>query len=288
MDLVGTRSGGWQDGRIDVRFMSDGSNCCPDPTSNDGIYCGPNCPYCPPLSPGCSTPDFPYWGVGVAGYEYRRYQAGASPAWTPLRFPGQYYDAETDLFENWNRYYDPSTGRYLQPEQLMQAPRQLVALAKKGMMPQAYAYALNNPLRYVDPDGLAARCPGGFWVGAPLVLGEISLGSFGGLGFGGVYSCTSAPITVVTVSVCGFAAVPPGPWKKAHVGCGVGAGIANDVQSVDDFKGWSWGAFGTIGPATVFIEGQSPLKPDSFGGLIGPGTGWSAGPLGCKTLAWEL
>lgn len=30
-----------------------------------------------------------------------------------LRFPGQYFDAETRLHYNWRRYYDPNTGRYI-------------------------------------------------------------------------------------------------------------------------------------------------------------------------------
>ena len=33
-----------------------------------------------------------------------------------LRFPGQYYDAETGLHYNYHRDYDPVTGRYLQPD----------------------------------------------------------------------------------------------------------------------------------------------------------------------------
>ena len=31
----------------------------------------------------------------------------------PLRFAGQYHDTETGLFYNYNRYYNPDTGRYI-------------------------------------------------------------------------------------------------------------------------------------------------------------------------------
>lgn len=30
-----------------------------------------------------------------------------------LRLPGQYMDSETGLYYNWNRFYDPVTGRYI-------------------------------------------------------------------------------------------------------------------------------------------------------------------------------
>ena len=33
-----------------------------------------------------------------------------------LRFPGQYYDKESGLFYNLNRYYDPTIGRYISPD----------------------------------------------------------------------------------------------------------------------------------------------------------------------------
>ncbi|WP_157601279.1 RHS repeat-associated core domain-containing protein [Stigmatella aurantiaca] len=94
-----------------------------------------------------------YEGVTVAGYEYRRFQTGAQPFWTPLRFPGQYHDEETDLLENWNRYYDPSIGRYLQPEPLLADPKWVKGQTQEGAGVYAYAYGLNNPLHFTDPDG---------------------------------------------------------------------------------------------------------------------------------------
>lgn len=57
-----------------------------------------------------------------------------------LRLPGQYYDAETGLHYNWFRTYDPSLGRYLQPDPL-------------GAEGNAYAYAENNPYVWFDPSG---------------------------------------------------------------------------------------------------------------------------------------
>ncbi len=61
-----------------------------------------------------------------------------------LRFAGQYFDSETNLHYNFFRDYDPETGRYLSSD-----PIGLVG----GL--NTYGYALQNPLTYTDPDGLA-------------------------------------------------------------------------------------------------------------------------------------
>ncbi|MFI6287435.1 putative T7SS-secreted protein [Streptomyces sp. NPDC051018] len=68
-----------------------------------------------------------------------------SSTYTPLRFPGQYYDPETGLHYNHFRHYDPETGRYTSPDPLGLAPA-----------PNPVAY-VDNPYSGCDPYGLMPK-----------------------------------------------------------------------------------------------------------------------------------
>ncbi len=69
-----------------------------------------------------------------------------APAYTPLRFPGQYHDPETGFHYNHHRHYDPETARYTSPDPLGLLPA-----------PNPVAY-VRNPHTWSDPLGLAPLC----------------------------------------------------------------------------------------------------------------------------------
>ncbi|MGW0337983.1 putative T7SS-secreted protein [Streptomyces sp. NPDC003011] len=71
--------------------------------------------------------------------------AANSTTYTPLRFPGQYYDPETGLHYNYFRHYDPETARYLTPDPLGLAP---------APNPATYVH---NPHMWSDVLGLAPQ-----------------------------------------------------------------------------------------------------------------------------------
>jgi RHS repeat-associated protein len=81
-----------------------------------------------------------------------------------LRLPGQYYDAESGMHQNWFRDYDPDTGRYLQADPI-----------GLGGGENFYGYVGGNPLSYADSLGLFT------WAGMPTVpQGAVDFGA--GLG----------------------------------------------------------------------------------------------------------
>jgi RHS repeat-associated protein len=65
------------------------------------------------------------------------------------RVTGKKRDAETGLDYFQTRYFSSAQGRYTSPDPLMASAR-----PSNPQTWNRYAYGLNNPLRYIDPDGM--------------------------------------------------------------------------------------------------------------------------------------
>lgn len=75
------------------------------------------------------------------------------PADCPIRFQGQWQDAESGLHYNRHRYYDPDATQYLSPDPIG---------INGGPRPQAY---VEDPNGWIDPLGLNGLTPGDFGTG---------------------------------------------------------------------------------------------------------------------------
>jgi RHS repeat-associated protein len=108
------------------------------------------------------------WTWAISGNPFGEQMPSSSVGYAyNLRFPGQYYDSETELNYNIYRYNDSATGRYIQAD----------PAGFSGGQSSLYSYVDGKPLSNVDPLGL-------WQVTANVTVSPIGIGPGGTLTFG--------------------------------------------------------------------------------------------------------
>ena len=80
----------------------------------------------------------------VADYDFDAFgneTVSTDSYYNPMRYCGEYYDAETGLIYLRARYYDPTIGRFISEDPIKDSTNW-------------YVYCSNNPVAFVDPSGL--------------------------------------------------------------------------------------------------------------------------------------
>ena len=205
----------------------------------------------------------------------------------PFRYRGYYYDTESGLYYLQSRYYDPVTGRFVNPDSLIDTSNVL------GF--NMYAYCGNNPVNRFDPSGL-------FWKEAFDWLGE-KVDKF----VSSASNVVGSLIDSLSVAFEGLTAsleksinnsvkpnnIGAGTWKKlcnndlasvkslnsgaskalkvaagANVAFDVGVGISENIS-----KGSSLRKTATDATVDLFVSGGSVLAAGCVGSKIGTAVG---------------
>jgi RHS repeat-associated protein len=131
-----------------------------------------------------------------ASYTYDPYgvtliATGTLATTNPYRYATSYYDAATGLYKLGARYYNPSVGRFTQPD-------------PSGKETNTYAYTGDNPTTYIDPQGLDflslgvnVNFLGVFHAGVGVDIGDGGLRGFGDVGGGVSVGADDSPLSPI-------------------------------------------------------------------------------------------
>ena len=181
-------------------------------------------------------------GNVAATYKYDAWgnwtvSGGDVGTYNSFRYRGYYYDTAIMLYYLKTRWYDPETGRFISPDSINYLDPQSI----NGL--NLYAYCLNNPVMYTDPDGTTA-----WW--------EWLLAGIG---------------TAVALGVAVFLTVTSG-GLAASIVTGLAIGALTSLTTQAATGELDWGQFGidtVVGAITGAITGGIGKIASSLGGAFG-------------------
>ncbi|MBU0705986.1 hypothetical protein KJ657_02540 [Patescibacteria group bacterium] len=152
---------------------------------------------------------------------------------TAQGFTGKELDDEMGLHYYGARYYDAEIGRFITPDPLLLRIDQMSEEQRNEFLsdPQnlnAYTYAKNNPVKYVDPDGE-------FAIFAALIVAAVFVSSFVGVQNVAAPNINSPPVYTKSSLEIGSELV------KGAVTAAVSLGVPSAIQKITQF------GFRTIG-----------------------------------------
>ncbi len=157
------------------------------------------------------------------------------------------------------RIYDPKLGRFLQADPLIQAPGNTQSYNR-------YSYAMNNPLKYVDPSGYSWKLKDIVKIVVVIVISVVTYGAASAWAVGAYGASCTVMCSMATASMIG-----------GTVG-GAAAGFAAGV-SMAAFSGASLGDAMKAGV-------QGAFSGAVFGGIAGAfGNNWNMSRVGANSLA---
>jgi RHS repeat-associated protein len=193
-----------------------------------------------------------------------------------ILFGGQRLDPETGLYYIRMRYYDPAAGRFLSPDPIAVTNAEYGRLRPLSLNP--YLYALDNPQRYRDANGLWT-----FWEGfltvlmvvAIVVVTAVTFGAAGviALGVGAAVGALVGGLTTGSVdgalagALLGFSMVAT---VLAGVGLGalIGFGVAGPAGAlVGAIAGGALGGISAVIQGLGFIP--SVRQSDTYKDILG-------------------
>ena len=191
------------------------------------------------------------WGLRTSSTQNPRLRRG---------FTGHEHLQQFGLIDMQARLYDPHLGRFLAPDPYVQAP-------SMSMNFNRYAYCMNNPLKYVDPDGEFWHIVIGAVVGGVLNV-VANLDNKDKMGFWDYAAAfvVGAGAGVATAATGGAAGA--GFWATTGVAaaCGAVTSATNSVisQTGKNFSGMENVKWGDVGKAGL-VGGASGFMGSAAG-----------------------